>query len=245
VQTVLKGPDQHPYAVAQGSLLVGGFEARGFTGTSVRSGATNAGRIAEGALVERDVATTLVTDGKFALELRTPGFAIAARITEAVNVKLGGSAARAEDGGRVSITVPPEFQGKMVELVAILEDLDVAPMRRARVVINERTGTIVAGGDVRLSPVAVVHGTLTIVVRESRVVSQPNTPLTLGRTVVTPQSHISADPGSPEVHYIPAAASLSDVASAMGTLGLPPRELGSVLQALRAAGALEAEVVIQ
>jgi flagellar P-ring protein FlgI len=119
------------------------------------------------------------------------------------------------------------------------------PVRRARVVINERTGTIVAGGDVRLSPVAVVHGNLTIVVKETKAVSQPNTPLTLGRTVVTPQSHIAADEGSRDVHYVPAAASLSDVASAMGTLGLSPRELGSVLQALRAAGALEAEVVIQ
>jgi flagellar P-ring protein FlgI len=245
VQTVMKGPDQHPYAVAQGSILVGGFEAHGYSGSSIRSGATNAGRIAEGGIVERDVATTLVTDGKLALELRIPGFTVAARIAEAVNAKLGGAAARAEDGGRVAITIPAEYQGKLVELVAALEDLEVAPVRRARVVINERTGTIVAGGDVRLSPVAVVHGNLTIVVKETRAVSQPNTPLTLGRTVVTPQTRISADEGNRDVHYVPAAPSLSDVASAMGTLGLSPRELGSVLQALRAAGALEAEVVIQ
>ncbi len=245
VQTVMKGPDQHPYAVAQGSILVGGFEAHGRSGSSLRSGATNAGRISEGALVERDVPTTVVTGGVLALELRTPGFTVAARIAEAVNAKLGGTAARADDGGRVSVTVPAEYQGKTVELVAILEDLEVVPVRRARVVINERTGTIVAGGDVRLSPVAVVHGNLTIVVKETRAVSQPTTPLTLGRTAVTAQSHISADEGSRDVHYVPAAASLSDVASAMGTLGLPPRELASVLQALRSAGALEAEVIIQ
>jgi len=245
VQTVLKGPDQRPYAVAQGSLVVGGFEAHGRSGSSLRSGATNTGRISEGALVERDVATTVVTDGKLALELRTPGFTVAARIAAAVNAKLGGASAHAEDGGRVAVTVPPEYQGKMVELVAALEDVDVVPVRRARVVINERTGTIVAGGDVRLSPVAVVHGSLTIVVREARAVSQPTAPLTQGRTVVTPQSHISADEGDREIHYIPAAATLADVASAMNTLGLPPRELGSVLQALRSAGALEAEVVIQ
>ena len=245
VQTVLKGPDQHPYAVAQGSLLVGGFEARGLSGSSLRSGATNAGRIAEGALVEREVPTTLLSDGKIALELRTPGFTVAARIAEAVNTKLGGGAAKAEDGGRVAVTVPSEYQGKMVELVAALEDLEVVPVRRARVIINARTGTIVAGGDVRLSPAAVVHGTLTIVVKETKAVSQPIAPFTQGRTVVTPQSRISADQGSPEVHYVPAAASLSDVAAAMGTLGLPPRELGSVLQALRSAGALEAEVVVQ
>jgi len=245
VQTVLKGPDQHPYAVAQGSILVGGFDVRGRTGSSIRSGATNAGRIAEGALVERDVPTTLVTDGKFALEIRSPAFTVAARIAEAVNAKLGGAAARAEDGGRVAVTVPAEYQGRMVELVALLEDLEVVPVRRARVIINERTGTIVAGGDVRLSPVAVVHGNLTIVIRETNTVSQPTAPLTQGRTVVTPQSKVSAEDGSREVHYIPAAPSLSDVASAMGTLGLPPRELGSVLEALRSAGALEAEVVVQ
>jgi flagellar P-ring protein precursor FlgI len=245
VQTVLKGPDQHPYAVAQGSILVGGFEAHGLSGSSIRSGATNAGRIAEGALVERDVPTTLVTDGKFALELRTPGFTVAARIAEAVNAKLGGTSARAEDGGRVAVTVPAEYEGKLVDLMAILEEIDVVPVRRARVVINERTGTIVAGGDVRLSPVAVVHGNLTIVVKETRAVSQPTTPFTRGRTVVTPESRVSADEGNRDVRYVPAAPSLSDVASAMGTLGLPPRELGSVLQALRAAGALEAEVVIQ
>ena len=245
VQTVLKGPDQHPYAVAQGSIVVGGFEAHGRTGTSLRSGATNAGRISEGALVERDVPTTLVTEGKFALELRTPGFTVAARIAEAVNAKLGPASARAEDGGRVAVTVPAEYQGRTVELVALLEDLEVVPVRRARVVINERTGTIVAGGDVRLSPVAIVHGNLTIVVKESRAVSQPTTPFTAGRTAVTAQTRVSADQGSHAVHYIPAAPSLSDVASAMGTLGLSPRELGSVLQALRSAGALEAEVVVQ
>jgi len=245
VQTVLKGPDQQAYAVAQGSILVGGFEARGLSGSSLRSGATNAGRISEGGLVERGVATTLMTDDKLLLELRNPGFTVAARIAEAVNAKLGGSAAQAEDGGRVAVTVPAAFHGKLVELVAVIEDLEVVPVRRARVVINERTGTIVAGGDVRLSAVAVVHGALTIFVKETRVVSQPQTPFGLGRTVVTPQSRIAADAGSPDVHYIPVAASLSDVASALGTLGLPPRELGSVLQALRSAGALEAEVVIQ
>jgi flagellar P-ring protein precursor FlgI len=245
LQTVLKGPDQHPYAVAQGSILVGGFEARGRSGSSLRSGAVNAGRVSEGALVERDVPTTLVNDGKLDLEIRTPGFSVAARIAVAVNAKLGGTAAHAEDGGRVEITIPAEYKDKTVELVALLEDLDVTPIRRARVVINERTGTIVAGGDVRLSPAAVVHGNLTIVVKESKAVSQPSAPLTLGRTAVVQQTQISADQGSHDVHFVPAAASLSDVASAMGALGLPPRELGSVLQALRSAGALEAEVVIE
>ncbi len=246
VQTVLKGPDQHPYAVAQGSVVVGGFDALGRSGTSLRSGATNAGRIAEGALVERDVPTTMVTGGKLLLELRNPGFTVAARIAEAVNTKLGAGSAAADDGGRVTVTLPAAYQSKVVELVATLEDLEVTPVRRARVVINERTGTIVAGGDVRLSPVAVVHGNLTILVKEGKAVSQPNGSFaTGGRTVAVAQSAVTADDPAKEIHYFPAAASLSDVASAMGTLGLPPRELGSGLPARRAAGALEAEVVIQ
>jgi flagellar P-ring protein precursor FlgI len=245
VQTVLKGPDQHPYAVAQGSLLVGGFDVRGRSGSSMRSGSVNAGRIAEGGIVERDVPTVMVTDGKMSLELRSPAFTVAARIAEAINTKLGNGAAHADDGGRVSVTVPQEYQNRLVDLVAALEDLEIAPVRRARVIINERTGTLVAGGDVRLAPAAVVHGNLTIVVRETRGQAAPPVPFVPGRAVLPAQSHISAEDESREMHFLPAAASLSDVASALGTLGLPPRELGSVLEALRSAGALEAEVIIQ
>jgi flagellar P-ring protein precursor FlgI len=127
----------------------------------------------------------------------------------------------------------------------LLEDLEVAPVRPARVVINERTGTIVAGGDVRLSPVAVVHGNLTIVVKETPEASQPFGPGGKGTTVVVPHTEIEASEGRKTVTYVPAAPTLADVASALGALGLAPRELASVLDALRGAGALEAEVVIQ
>lgn len=245
IQTVLKGPDQRVYAVAQGSLLVGGFDARGNSGTSIRSGVTTAGRIAEGAIVEREVPTSLVNGGALRLELRTPGFTVAARIAEAVNAKLGAPVATPLDGGVVSVQVPAAYNAKTVELVALLEDVEVSPVRRARVVINERTGTIVAGGDVRLSPVAVVHGNLTIVVKETPQASQPVAPFGQGTTVVVPKTEIETNEGSRTIAYVPAAPTLSDVASALGTLGLPARELASVLEALRSAGALEAEVVIQ
>ena len=119
------------------------------------------------------------------------------------------------------------------------------PLRPARVVINERTGTIVAGGDVRLSPVAVVHGSLTIVVRETPTASQPTAPFTKGTTVVTPRTEIESSEGTRSMVYVPAAPTLADVASALGTMGLSPREMASVLQALRGAGALEAEVVVE
>jgi flagellar P-ring protein precursor FlgI len=245
IQTVLKGPDLHAYAVAQGSLIVGGFDASGATGSFVRSGVTTAGRVVEGAVVEREVATNLVTNGVLKLELRNPGFTVAARIATAINAKLGATAATALDGGAVAVTVPAQYASKVVDLVAVLEDLDVTPVRRARVVINERTGTIVAGGDVRLSPAAVMHGNLTIVVKESPTASQPTAPFGKGTTVIVPKTEIETNEGTRSIAYVPAAPTLADVASVLGTLGLTPRELGSVLQALRAAGALEAEVVVQ
>jgi flagellar P-ring protein FlgI len=246
VQTVLKGPDQHAYAVAQGSLLVGGYEAKGATGSYLRAGQMNAGRIAEGALVEREVPTTFVTNGTLRLELRVPGFTVAARVAEAVNTKLGPDSAKPVDGGSVDVKVPADYTSKVVELMAVLEDLEVAPVRRARVVINERTGTIVAGGDVRLAPVAVVHGSLTIVVKETQtpgaVAATPGAVVAVGGARKT---DIQADEGRRGLNYVPAAPTLSDVATALSQLGLSPRELTSVLQALRGAGALEAEVVVQ
>ena len=245
LQTVLKGPDQQAYAVAQGSLLVGGFDAHGTTGSSIRAGITTAGRIAQGAIVEREVPTSLVSNGSLRLELRNPGFTVAARVAEAVNAKLGAAAASAQDGGAVLVKIPTDYASKIVELVAVLEDIEVVPVRRARVVINERTGTIVAGGDVRLAPVAIVHGSLTIVVKETPSASQPVAPFGAGTTVVVPKTEIETSEGNHTVAYMPAAPTLSDVASALGTLGLSPRELASVLETLREAGALEAEVVIE
>jgi flagellar P-ring protein precursor FlgI len=252
VQAVLKGPDQHAYAVAQGSVLIIGSEARGASGSVVKSGTTTAGRIPEGAIVEREVPVTFDSAEGLRLSLRAPGFGTAANVIAAIDKKLGPNTASASDGGAVLVKVPAEYQGKTVELMSVLEEIEVVTVRRARVVINERTGTVVAGGDVRLAPVALVHGSLTIVVSETPAVSQPNAaPLgrSAGQTVVVPRSSPGVQEGAGEasrsVTYLPAAPQLSDVASALGTLGLSPRELTAVLQALRSAGALEAEVLVQ
>jgi flagellar P-ring protein precursor FlgI len=244
VQTVLKGADQRTYAVAQGGLLLGGYEAHGGSGSSTHSGSTTTGRIPEGALVEREVLTTLVNDGVLHLELRVPGFTVASRVVEAVNKKFASSAS-AVDGGAVAIKVPVDYAQRIVDFVAALEEIEITPLRRARVVINERTGTIVAGGDVRLAPVAIVHGSLTIVVKETPQASQPTAPFGQGTTVMTPHTEIQASEGNRSMLYVPAAPTLADVATALGTLGLSPRELAAVLQALRGAGALEAEVVVE
>jgi flagellar P-ring protein FlgI len=246
VQTLLKGADQKTYAVAQGSLVIGGFDAKGASGSQVKQGSTTAGRIPEGAIVEREVVSTLVNGGALRLELRTPGFGVASRIAEAINQKFA-NAASPVDGGSVKVNVPTGYENRTVDLVAALEEIEVKVVRRARVVINERTGTIVAGGDVRLSPAAIVHGNLTIVVHETPLVSQPKNGLLGGggTTAIVPRSDIHVTDGNKSVTYVPPAPTLADVATALGALGLSPRELAGVLQALRAANALEAEVVVQ
>lgn len=244
VQTLLKGSDQKTYAVAQGPITVGGFGAAGGSGSSVKQGSTTSARIPEGAIVEREIPMQISEGNAINLQLRTPSFGVSSLITAAINKRFA-DAATATDGGGLRVVVPPAFQGRLVELVAELEELEVTPVRRARVVVNERTGTIVAGGDVRLAPSAIVHGALTIVVKETPTVSQPTAPLTKGTTVVTTQSDVITHEPAKPVAYLGKAASLADVASALSALGLSTRELTSVLQAMRAAGTLEAELVVQ
>lgn len=243
VQTMLKGADQKTYAVAQGAMVLGGYEAKGGSGSSQKQGSLTAGRIPEGAIVEREITANVVNpDGTIKLELRIPGFTVASRIAEAVNAKFPNTAS-AVDGGVVRMKVPAGFENKTVDLMAQLEDIEVTPLRRARVIINERTGTIVAGGDVRLGPAAIVHGNLTITVREAPIASQPNA-LGKGKTEVLKRSEVDVKEDK-DVTYMKAAPTLSDVAGALGSLGLSPRELAGVLQALRSANALEAELVVQ
>lgn len=244
VQTVLKGADQKTYAVAQGNLVLGGIDARGASGSSLKQGTLTAGRISEGAIVEREIEANIVDGGALRLELRTPGFTVASRIAEAVNQKFPGSAS-ALDGGVVKVKVPAGYEMKPVELMAALEELEVTVIRRARVVINERTGTIVAGGDVRLAPAAVVHGNLTIVVKEAAVASQPLAPFGAGSTAVLQRSDVKVEEPKKDVTYMRESPTLADVATALGALGLSPRDLTGVLQALRAAQVLEAELVVQ
>lgn len=242
VQALLKGADQRTYAVGQGSLVVGGFSAGGKSGSSTKQGSLTSARIPEGALVERDVPTVFVSEkGEVQLSLRSPSFTTASRMVAAIDKELGAGTASAKDAGAVTVVVPAAFKDKPVELLAKLEEIDVSPARKSRVVINERNGTIVAGGDVRLAPAAIVHGSLTIVVKESQAVSQP----LIGKGTKTQETKVEAHEQHPTVHYMAGAASLSDVAEALGALGLSARELASVLGALRTAGALEAELVVE
>lgn len=245
VQTPMRGADRHTYAVAQGPLVVGGFSASGANGSSVNSGTTNTARIANGALVEREIQTTFSQNGNVRLSLRSPDFETAARIVTAVDKAFGDGSAKALDGGAIDIKSPKELKDNPVALLAKVGEIDVEPSNDARVVINERTGTVVAGGDVRLWPVAIAQGGITISVKETPQVSQPGI-LSNGTTKVVQQSEVQVDEKTPPtLTYVNGAASLADVAQALSTFGVSPRELASILQALKTAGALRAEVIVQ
>jgi len=248
LQAPLLGADRHVYAVAQGPLVLGGYEAKGASGSSIKSNVTTSGRIPGGALVEREIPMPYAQDDVITLALKQGDFVTAQRIADAVNKLLGAGTATALDGGTVRVKSKGDLKGRPVELMAKLSDIDVQPASSAKVIINERTGTIVAGGDVRLSPVAIAQGGLTIVIRETPVVSQPLAPFgRTGTTVVTPQTEITAeqDKPTPSMTFLEGATSLADVTNALSVLGVGPRELASILQALRTAGALRAEIVMQ
>lgn len=270
LQTPLRGADRRTYAVAQGSLVVGGFSARGRSGSRVQTNSTTTGRIVSGAIVEREIPTNLIQNGQpkegekdktkaaeskgeepakdptVTYSLRSPDFVTSQRIAQAINASLGSELAEAKDAGAVVIKLPDEFKKNPIPMLARLAELNVEPYQPARVVINERTGTIVAGGDVRLAPVAIAQGGISVAIEEQWNVSQPN-PFAYrsGQTAVTPQSAIAPDEQAGQMKYIDGAATLSDVATALAALGVTPRELSSVMQALRSAGALRAEVLIQ
>ncbi len=245
VQTPLHGADRKTYAVAQGPLVVGGYSANGANGTSITQNTTNTARLPNGALVEREIPTEFVTKGEVTLSLRSPDFSTADRVAQAIEKVLGKGSAKALDGGAVSVKVPTKFKDKAVQLVAELSDLEVDPSVSARIVINERTGTVVAGGDVKLSPVAIAQGGITVTVKEQQAVVQPNM-LAGGQTARVDQSNVDTEEKvPPSITYVPAAATLAEVAQSLSTFGVSPRDLASILQALRGAGALRAEIIVQ
>jgi len=245
VQTPLRGADRKTYAVAQGALILGGFSAGG-AGASIQDNVTTTARIPNGSFVEREIPTIFSEKGKIQLALKSPDFSTAQRILAAVEKELGKGTASALDGGTIVVNAPKGLAEKPVELIAKLSDVEVDPVQFARVVINERTGTVVAGGDVRLSPVAIAQGGITISVQETREVSQPGA-FAAGQTREVRNTRVEAEEQKPPaaLTYVNGATTLADVAQALSTFGVTPRELASILQALKAAGALRAEIVVQ
>lgn len=248
LETYLYGPgntsDQtNVYAVAQGSVSVGGFNASAGGGTAMRKNFVTVGRIPEGAYVERDVPVTMTDGQRITLLLRRPDFTVANNIQQALNTQFGPATAIALGAGTVNVTVPEAMQGNLVSFIAKLDDVRVATDEPARVVINERTGTLVVGGEVTIKPCEVAHGNLTITISATPQVSQPLPFSDTGATVATQKTTVKAK--ETEAHLMPVGGtSAAEVASALNKLKVTPRDMIAIFQALREAGALEGDLEI-
>lgn len=255
IATPLRANDGRVFAVAQGPILVGGLQATGVSGSLAVRNHVTTGRIPEGAILERDMPSGLRGEA-LTLVLHSQDFSTAQRVSEAVTRALGGSdlaaafpggvdkAVRALDAGTIEVQVPAALRERLVALTALLEGVDVEADTPARVVVNERTGVIVIGANVRLSRAAVSHGRLTVRIDESPVVAQPN-PMAAGQTVVVPQTRVEQSESREPLRAVGPAAKVEDVVQTLNQLGLTTRELIAVLQALKAVGALRGELVIE
>jgi flagellar P-ring protein precursor FlgI len=241
--TPLLGADGEVYAVAQGSLAISGFAAEG-EAAKVTRGVPTVGRIANGALIEREVDFRLSHLQNLRLSLRNPDFTTARRIAAAINDFLGADSAEPTDPSTVSVQVPRNYQGNMIRLLTEVEQLRVEPDQRARVVIDERSGIIVMGKDVRVSQVAVAQGNLTVTITEQPEVSQPE-PFSNGQTVIVPRTGIRVDTDDKKkLAIVKDSVSLRELVDGLNALGVGPRDLISILQAIKTAGALQADIEV-
>ena len=240
--TPLLGADGNVYAVAQGSVAIGGFQAEGEAAKIVR-GVPTVGRIANGAIIEREIEFALNRLPNVRLALRNADFTTAKRIAAAVNDYLGTKTAEPIDPSTVQLSIPPEFKGNVVAFLTEIEQLQVEPDLAARIVIDERSGIIVMGRDVRVATVAVAQGNLTVTISESPQVSQPNA-LSRGRTVVTPNSRVGVTEDGKKFALVKDGVSLQQLVDGLNGLGIGPRDLIGILQAIKAAGAIEADIEV-
>lgn len=244
LMTPLVGPDGAVYAVAQGPLTIGAFSYGG-KAASVQKNHPTVGRIAGGAIVERSISVEIGKDGTLEYQLREADFTTASNLSEVINTKFGADTAFPSGPGNIHVKIPEQFKDNLVDFIASLEVLNVTPDTPARVVVNERTGTIVMGKDVRLSTVAVSHGNLSLIIREDFNVSQPN-PLAAGDTVVTPQTTATVveEDGQLVLLDMNKGVSIGEIANALNAIGATPRDLIAIFQAIKAAGSLHGELLI-
>src|ERR1700727_1134833 len=240
--TPLLGADGNVYAVAQGSVAVAGFQAEGAAASVVR-GVPTVGRIANGAIIEREIEFALNRLPNVRLALRNADFTTAKRIAAAVNDFLGTKTAEPIDPSTVQLAIPAEFKGNVVAFLTEIEQLQVEPDLAAKIVIDERSGIIVMGRDVRVATVAVAQGNLTVTISESPQVSQPN-PLSRGRTVVTPNSRVGVTEDGKKFAVVKDGVSLQQLVDGLNGLGIGPRDLIGILQAIKAAGAIQADIEV-
>lgn len=239
----LKGADGQIYAIAQGNVVVGGLGVSAKDGSRVTINVPSAGRVPGGATVERSVPATFGASPELRLDLRTSDFTTATRLAAGINSALGSEVARAIDPVTVTVQAPADPNAR-VAFMAQLESLDVAPGDApARVIVNSRTGTVVISSMVRVLPAAVSHGSLSVTISEKPQVSQP-APFSQGETTVVPRSQIEVTSGAKPAFVFDGGTSLDDIVRAINLVGAAPGDLVAILEALRAAGALRAELVI-
>lgn len=243
IMTPLRGADGNIYAMAQGNLIVGGFGAEGADGSSIKVNIPSVGRIPNGATVERSVPTSFHQGDSLTFNLHSPDFTTARRVVETINGMLGSDVARALDATSINVRAPRDATQR-VNFMSMLENVEVKPAEEAaRVVINSRTGTIVVGQNVKVLPAAVTHGSLSVTIAENPQVSQPNE-LAGGQTVVVPESDINIAQGSGRMFKFGGATTLNEIVQAVNQVGAAPGDIMAILEALKQAGALKADLIV-
>ena len=242
--TPLRAANGDVYAVAQGPVSTGGFAVSGNSGDQVQKNFPTVGRVVGGALVEKELHSNFNEKEALTLALKEPDFTTASRVAQAINRAFYNELARTENAGSIRVTVPDTYRGNTVQFVTMIESLGVTPDTISKVVVNERTGTVIMGENVRIATIAIAHGNLSIQINESQDVSQPLPFSRGGQTVVTPESEIVVQEGKNPIFLVESGVSIGEVVKALNALGVSPRDLIAILQALKAAGALQAELEI-
>jgi flagellar P-ring protein FlgI len=240
--TPLLGADGNVYAVAQGSLAIGGFQVEG-EAAKITRGVPTVGRLPNGAIIEREIDFSLAKLGQVRLALRNADFTTAKRIAIAINDYIGAPVAEPLDPSTVELTLPKKFSQNLVAMLTEIEQLQVEPDLAAKIVIDERSGVIVIGRDVRVSTVAVAQGNLTVTISETPQVSQPG-PFSRGKTVVVPRTHVGVVEEGKKLAVVQEGVSLQQIVDGLNALGIGPRDMISILQAIKAAGAVQADIEV-
>ena len=242
--TPLLGADGQVYAVSQGQVAVGGFTAGG-EGETVTKGVPTSARIANGGIVEREIKFDLASLKKLHISLRNPDFTTSRRMAQAINAFLGTDAARPRDPGTLLVLIPKDYENNVVGLITDIEQLRIEPDQLARIIIDEQSGTIVMGDNVQISTVAIAQGSLTIRVTETPQVSQPGPFAEVGETTTVPRTDVAVDENQEKkLVVVNEGVTLQDLVNGLNALGIGPRDLITILQAVKAAGALQAEIAV-
>ncbi len=239
--TSLMGADGEVYAIGQGPVMIGGFQSQGAVTTIVQNNPAS-GRIPAGAIVEKEIAFKLDQLQKIRLSLRNPDFTTARRIARAINGFTDAKIATADNAASITLRRPSNYNGTIVDLITDIEQLPVQPDQIAKVVIDENTGTIVMGSNVKISTIAIAQGNLTIRVTETPQVSQPNPFSEQGETIIVPRTDIEVNQGDAKLAVLHEGVTLQELVTGLNKLGVGPRDMITILQSIKAAGALQAEI---